>query len=108
MKFLSATSMGLYRRAIAVVAAIIMVASVVSVAGTKGKAANRDWLRPDATGYCTWDSVGWWVQRCDVWSESMAAPFQFKFSQQSAAATLACTCWMVCALLTRPTPGLMT
>lgn len=72
MKFLTATSMGLYRRAIAVVAAIIMVASVVSVAGApKAEAANRDWLRPDATGHCTWDSVGWWVQRCDVWSDSM-------------------------------------
>lgn len=72
MKFLTATSMGLYRRGIAVVAAIIMVASVVSVAGApKAEAANRDWLRPDATGHCTWDSVGWWVQRCDVWSDSM-------------------------------------
>ena len=34
-------------------------------------AANRDWLRPDATGTCDWDAVNYWVQRCDVWSQAM-------------------------------------
>ncbi|MEX3504326.1 alpha/beta hydrolase [Corynebacterium sp. LK2510] len=34
-------------------------------------AANRDWLRADATGTCDWDAVGYWVQRCDVWSPAM-------------------------------------
>ena len=34
-------------------------------------AGNRDWLRPDATGHCTWDPVRYWVQRCDVYSQAM-------------------------------------
>ncbi|QYH19118.1 esterase family protein [Corynebacterium aquatimens] len=41
------------------------------VAAPQAQAANRDWLRPDATGLCEWDPVGWWVQRCDVWSPAM-------------------------------------
>lgn len=34
-------------------------------------ADNRGWLRPDATGHCSWDPVRYWVQRCDVYSPSM-------------------------------------
>ena len=40
-------------------------------AAPQAQAANRDWLRPDSTGSCEWDGVGFWVQRCTVWSPSM-------------------------------------
>ena len=41
------------------------------VAASPAHAANRDVLRADNTGACEWDAVGFWVQRCDVWSPSM-------------------------------------
>ncbi|MDD7582961.1 alpha/beta hydrolase [Corynebacterium sp. 32222D000AT] len=60
------------RRVTAVVAAILMVVTMLAVAGPqRAEAAPRDYLRADATGHCDWDRVGWWVQRCDVWSQSM-------------------------------------
>lgn len=66
--FVSRTS----RRVTAALAAIIMAITVIAVAGPQqAVAAPRDFLRADATGHCEWDRVGWWVQRCDVWSESM-------------------------------------
>lgn len=55
----------------------VAVASTLMVAGTGTAAAGpRDYLRPDATGKCTWDSIGYWVQRCDVWSPSMGKNIQ--------------------------------
>lgn len=55
----------------------VAVASTLMVAGAGTAAAGpRDWLRPDATGTCTWDSVGYWVQRCDVWSPAMGKNIQ--------------------------------
>lgn len=59
------------RAIIAAVAAIIMVATLAVVKPSQAEAANRDWLRPDNTGYCEWDPVQYWVQRCDVWSPAM-------------------------------------
>ena len=41
------------------------------VSAPQASAANRDWLRPDSTGTCEWDRVGFWVQRCTVWSPAM-------------------------------------
>ena len=53
MKFLSVSSMGFYRRAVAVLTAVIMIATMLTIAGTpKAEAANRDWLRLDANGKC--------------------------------------------------------
>ncbi len=59
------------RKAIALLVAFAT-AITIMVAGGAGvaKADNRGWLRPDATGHCEWDPVAYWVQRCDVWSES--------------------------------------
>lgn len=59
-------------RAMAFVLAVVMAVTMVFMAGApEARAANRDFLRADATGTCTWDRVGYWVQRCDVWSPSM-------------------------------------
>ncbi|WP_257202724.1 alpha/beta hydrolase [Corynebacterium cystitidis] len=56
------------RRLVALITAVAT-AAVLMVAGTgTAEAGPRDWLRPDATGHCEWDGVGFWVQRCDVWS----------------------------------------
>lgn len=44
---------------------------MATVGAGVASAANRDWLRPDATGTCEWDGAGYWVQRCDVYSPSM-------------------------------------
>ncbi|MCQ9352697.1 esterase family protein [Corynebacterium sp. 153RC1] len=53
-------------------AAAVVTAGALVVAGTgEAAAANRDWLRPDATGTCDWDAAAYWVQRCDVWSDAM-------------------------------------
>lgn len=52
-----------------VMALLTMIGGVV--AAPQASAANRDWLRPDATGTCDWDPVKYWVQRCDVWSPAM-------------------------------------
>ena len=69
---MSSTLLRSRQRILALVTALVIAATMVSFAGTgKAQAANRDWLRPDATGTCEWDGVGFWVQRCDVWSPSM-------------------------------------
>ncbi|AEX45135.1 trehalose corynomycolyl transferase B [Corynebacterium diphtheriae HC01] len=58
-------------KAVATVASLATVAAIlVSGAGT-ATAANRDFLRGDATGTCEWDGVAHWVQRCDVFSPAM-------------------------------------
>ena len=44
---------------------------MVAAPGDAEAADNRGWLRPDATGHCTWDPVKYWVQRCDVYSPAM-------------------------------------
>ncbi|WIM67510.1 alpha/beta hydrolase family protein [Corynebacterium breve] len=58
------------RRIVALITAIATAAALMVVGTGTAQAAPRDWLRPDATGTCDWDSVGFWVQRCDVWSEA--------------------------------------
>ena len=59
-------------RAIKKVAAAVTAVAAASVLAVAGQgvatAGPRDWLRPDATGACEWDGVGFWVQRCDVFS----------------------------------------
>ena len=52
------------------VVALLTALSMI-VAAPQAQAANRDWLRPDSTGTCEWDRVGYWVQRCTVWSPAM-------------------------------------
>ncbi|MDY3128206.1 MAG: alpha/beta hydrolase family protein [Corynebacterium sp.] len=79
MNVLNKTIAGTHRRLIAVVAAIIMALSMLTVANAphaNAQGGNRDWLRADNTGTCVWDAVGWWVQRCDVWSPSMGRNIQ--------------------------------
>ena len=62
-------------RAIKKVAAAVTAVAAASVLAVAGQgvatAGPRDWLRPDATGACEWDGVGFWVQRCDVFSPAM-------------------------------------
>ena len=42
-----------------------LVTGLAAVIGApQASAAHRDWLRPDSTGHCEWDRVGFWVQRC--------------------------------------------
>ena len=54
-------------RVLSVIMAVAVALGLAVVAGSQpAEAANRDWLRRDATGTCEWDKVGWWVQRCDV------------------------------------------
>ena len=56
---------------IAVIAAVATaLALMVTVGAGTANANNRGWLRPDATGSCDWDAVGFGVQRCDVYSPS--------------------------------------
>lgn len=60
------------RKTVAGVAALATAAGLMVAGGGVAQAqGNRDWLRPDATGTCDWDGVGFWVQRCDVWSDAM-------------------------------------
>ena len=59
------------QRVLAVLVAFVVACGLAAVAAPRASAAPRDFLRADATGTCTWDAVGWWVQRCDVWSPSM-------------------------------------
>ncbi|MCP1387548.1 esterase family protein [Corynebacterium sp. TA-R-1] len=70
------------------VAMFTMLGSVI--AAPQAQAAHRDWLRPDATGHCEWDPVGYWVQRCDVWSPAMnrTIPVQIQPSQRGGNAGL--------------------
>ncbi|GAB3947115.1 alpha/beta hydrolase [Corynebacterium tapiri] len=58
------------RVALAFLASLLMVAGLMVATPSAAHAANRDWLRPDATGTCDWDPANFWVQRCDVWSEA--------------------------------------
>ncbi|MDO5669309.1 MAG: alpha/beta hydrolase family protein [Corynebacterium sp.] len=59
------------RKAIALLVAFATAITVMVTGGAGvAKADNRGWLRPDNTGHCEWDAVAYWVQRCDVWSES--------------------------------------
>lgn len=60
------------KKAATSVAALAVAGGLMAGVGAGPAAAdNRDWLRPDSTGSCDWDQVGYWVQRCDVWSEAM-------------------------------------
>ena len=69
---MTALSSGLKARVLTVVMTVAVALGLVVATGTQeAEAANRDWLRADATGSCEWDRVGWWVQRCDVWSPAM-------------------------------------
>lgn len=56
---------------IVLLVALATAAGLMVVGTGTAAAANRDWLRPDATGHCDWDSKGHWVQRCDVYSPAM-------------------------------------
>ncbi|MCS4490132.1 esterase family protein [Corynebacterium sp. ES2794-CONJ1] len=56
------------RKAQATVTAVVTAGALMVAGQGVAEAANRDWLRADATGTCEWDQVGNWVQRCDVWS----------------------------------------
>lgn len=79
MQYLSSTLTGVHaatRRVMAVIVAIVMAATMATLATPRASAAPRDFLRADATGTCTWDPVGWWVQRCDVWSPAMGRNIQ--------------------------------
>lgn len=68
---LSAGIKGAIKKISASVAAVATAASLMVAGAGTAAAANRDWLRADATGNCDWDAHGYWVQRCDVWSASM-------------------------------------
>lgn len=59
------------RKLVALVVALATAAALMVVGQGTAQAANRDWLRADNSGYCDWDAVGFWVQRCDVWSPAM-------------------------------------
>ncbi|WJY98440.1 alpha/beta hydrolase [Corynebacterium fournieri] len=58
------------RKLTALLMALLSAVSMV-VGAPQASAAHRDWLRPDSTGTCEWDRVGFWVQRCTVWSPAM-------------------------------------
>ncbi|MDO4910864.1 MAG: alpha/beta hydrolase family protein [Corynebacterium sp.] len=56
----------------AITATLLVLATIGGqTAVARADVANRDWLRPDATGTCEWDAANYWVQRCDVYSPSM-------------------------------------
>lgn len=60
------------RRALVALVVALATAMTAMVAAPDAKAANpRGWLRPDATGHCSWEPVKYWVQRCDVYSPAM-------------------------------------
>lgn len=61
------------RKLVAALTAFATAAVLMVAGGGVASAGPRDWLRPDATGHCEWDQVGYWVQRCDVWSEATGA-----------------------------------
>ncbi|WP_246389079.1 alpha/beta hydrolase [Corynebacterium incognita] len=63
---------GLTRRMVTVLTVLAVALSMMMAMGSgEASAANRDYLRRDANGRCTWDKTRYWVQRCDVWSKSM-------------------------------------
>ncbi|AKE40076.1 putative esterase [Corynebacterium camporealensis] len=69
---MNASTSALKSRVLAVLTAIAVAMGMAYVAGTpQAQAAPRDYLRHDSNGMCTWDPVMYYVQRCDVWSESM-------------------------------------
>ncbi|WP_312715331.1 alpha/beta hydrolase [Corynebacterium flavescens] len=69
---MTALTSSLKGRMLAFVAAVAVALGLAVVAGSQpAHAANRDGLRADATDTCIWDGVGFWVQRCDVWSQAM-------------------------------------
>ncbi|APT93401.1 esterase [Corynebacterium phocae] len=79
MTYLSSAAMVSARgsqRILAAAVAIILAFGLAVMVAPQARAANRDWLRPDSTGACEWDGVGYWVQRCDVWSPSMGRNIQ--------------------------------
>ncbi|PFG27826.1 alpha/beta hydrolase [Corynebacterium renale] len=61
------------RKVVAAITAVATAGVLMVAGGGVASAGPRDWLRPDATGHCEWDQVGFWVQRCDVWSEATGA-----------------------------------
>ena len=68
-----------------------LVTGLAAVIGApQASAAHRDWLRPDSTGHCEWDRVGFWVQRCTVWSPAMNRhiPVQIQPAQRAGNAGL--------------------
>lgn len=63
---------GLIKKASAAVVAVATAASLMVSGGGTATAADVNWVRPG----CRWDSefpdgTGWWVQRCNVYSEAM-------------------------------------
>ncbi|WP_080791815.1 alpha/beta hydrolase [Corynebacterium pacaense] len=78
------------RRLIAMLVALATAAGLMVVGAGTASAANRDWLRPDATGSCDWDPANWWVQRCDVYSPAMGRniPVQIQPAQRGGNASL--------------------
>ena len=60
------------RSLLALLMAVVAAMTLMVTTPNYAKAAdNRGWLRPDATGHCSWEPVRYWVQRCDVYSPSM-------------------------------------
>ena len=93
-------------RVLSVIMAVAVALGLAVVAGSQpAEAANRDWLRRDATGTCEWDKVGWWVQRCDVWSQAMGRTIPVQIQPAKRAAMLPSTCSMDCVLPIAPTRG---
>lgn len=92
MSSLSTAITGLSRRVTVALVAVAVALGLAVAAGTtqQAQAAHRDWLRPDATGHCHWDPVGYWVQRCDVWSAAMGRniPVQIQPAQRGGNAAL--------------------
>lgn len=66
-----AITRGASRKMAAAMAALLAATTLTVVGAPEAAAANRDWLRPDATGNCDWDASMYWVQRCDVYSPAM-------------------------------------
>ena len=93
MTSLSTSLKGVQRRIIALLAAVVTVASLAVFADSpEAKASpHRGWLRPDSTGNCEWDpNVAYWVQRCDVFSPAMGRniPVQIQPAQRGGNAGL--------------------
>ncbi len=86
MKFVSRAM----KKVVTVVASVATATTIMVAGQGVAHAGHRDWLRPDATGTCDWDAHGWWVQRCDVWSEAMGRniPVQIQPSQRGGNAAL--------------------
>lgn len=61
----------IHRVVLSAIVAVALAAGLMVATPHKAEADPRNWLRPDATGYCEWDAVRHWVQRCDVFSPAM-------------------------------------